>query len=127
MSLPELPARSHGAENEFVGQLAEADDLEAIVAAIEAAMVERRPHLAARLVGLLDGRVEIPEGSELDRARKAAQLLLMSENPTEQAFEEMEDAWRRVRSRRMRRILARMRASRTGGNTRFGRLGHRRR
>lgn len=122
-----LPERSHVAEDAFVAQLASDDDLDAIVTAIEAAMADKRPRLAARLVGLVDERVEIPPGSDLERASRAARMLLMTESPSPDAFLEMEDAWSRVRARRMRRILNRMRAARSGGNARFGRLGHRRR
>lgn len=122
-----LPERSHVAEDEFVGLLSEDDDLDTLVAAIEEAMSARRPRLAARLVGLLDGRVEMPAGSALQRAASAARLLVTAENAGPEAFEELEDAWSRVRARRMRRILGRMRAARSGSNVRFGRLGKRRR
>lgn len=122
-----LPDRSHQAEDDFVGQLAHDDDLDAIVEAIELAMGDRRPRLAARLVGLLDGRVEIPPESDLARAVAAARLLLMTDRPSPDAVFDMEDAWSRVRRRRMTRILGRMRAARSGNNVRFGRLGKRRR
>ena len=123
-----LPERTQPAEDAFVDLHAESDDVDALVEAIEAAMAERRPRLAARLVGLLDGMVEIEPGSELDRAQNAARLLLFDKaRPEDVSFSELEDAWGQARARRMKRIKRRMRASMTGNDARFGRLGNRRR
>lgn len=123
-----LPPRSHDAEDAFVSSFSGDEDPSALIEAIEAAMGERRPRLAARLVGLLGDLIEIEPGSDLDRAQRAAHLLLFDRaRPSELSWSELEDAWDRVRRRRMRRIKSRMRASMTGSGARFGRLGNRRR
>ena len=123
----ELPDRSFEAEDAFVEALAEAEDPEALTEAIEAAMRERRPRLAGRLVGLLEEWVEIEPDSDLGKARQATRLLLVAENPEEQTWADVEAAWSRIRSRRIRRIKRRMRANLSGDKARFGRLGNRRR
>ncbi len=124
-----LPPRSHDAEDAFVAAFADRDrEPDALIEAIEAAMEARRPRLAARLVGLLGDWIEIEPGSELARAQRAAHLLLFDKRrPEDLSWSELEDAWDRVRQRRMRRIKARMRASMAGSGARFGRLGNRRR
>ena len=124
----ELPDRTAAAEDQFVGDLASSEDVDELIASIEAAMAGRRPQLAARLVGLLDGKVEIEPGSDLARAQAAARLLLFDKaRPVDLSFSELEEAWGLARSRRMKRIKLRMRASLSGDGARFGRLGNRRR
>ncbi|MCK6505162.1 hypothetical protein L6R53_17485 [Myxococcota bacterium] len=107
-----LPAPDAPAEDAFVAGLADRDDLDALVRAITAAMQARRPRLAARLVGLLDDRVEIAPGSDLDRARRAAALLLLAREPalSQPLVDDLDQAWQLARQARMRRITARMRA-----------------
>ncbi len=123
-----LPPRSHEAEDAFVASFADNEAPDALIEAIEAAMAERRPRLAARLVGLLGEKIEIEPGSDLDRAQRAAHLLLFDkQRPEDQSWSELEDAWGQIRRRRMRRIKSRMRASLAGSGARFGRLGNRRR
>ena len=123
-----LPDRSRQAEDAFVDGFLDQDDAELLIEAIQGAMDARRPRLAARLVGLLGDKVEIEPGSDLDRAQQAARLLLFDkQRPEDLSWSELEDAWGRVRRRRMRRIRRRMRASMTGNGARFGRLGNRRR
>ena len=123
----ELPDRAHRSEDTFVQELSDRDDLDVIIQAIEAAIAERRPQLAARLVGLLDGRVEFDAESDLARAQNAARLLLCGEPPQPQWFDDLEEAWSRARHRRMKRIMRRMRATGSGSGARVGRLGNRRR
>ena len=110
-----LPALDPADEDAFVTTLAERDDLDAMVAAITAAMRARRPRLAARLVGLLDDRVQIEPGSPLERARRAASMLLLAREPADQAplFDDLDQAWSFARQARMNRITARMRARAT--------------
>lgn len=110
-----LPDRSEEAEDAFVAQHAGADDVDALVDAISAAMDARRPRLAARLVGLLDGRVEIPPGSALARALAAAQWMLHERpTPAERSWSALEEAWAEARHQRVRRALRRMRAALEG-------------
>lgn len=80
--------------------------------AITAAMQARRPRLAARLVGLLDDRIHIEPGSDLDRARRAAALLLLARAPVDPQplVDDLDQAWQLARQARMRRITSRMRA-----------------
>ncbi|MBX2797652.1 MAG: hypothetical protein KTR31_08295 [Myxococcales bacterium] len=123
-----LPDRTREAEDRFVEQFLTDDDMEFLVEAIEHAMEARRPRLAARLVGLLGERVPVEAGSDLDRAKRAAHLMLFDKTrPEDLSWSELEDAWGRVRRRRLKRIKARMRASIAGSSARFGRLGTRRR
>ncbi len=124
----ELPPRTRDAEDAFVASWLEVDDPDAIAEVVEHAMSGGRPQLAARLVGLL-GDAWIEPGSDLERAKKAAALFLMApETPEDRSWSTFEDAWSRVRSRRMRRIKDRMRASITGRpGQRTNRLGKKRR
>lgn len=124
----ELPARTREAEDAFVASWLQVDDPDAIAEVVEVAMSGGRPQLAARLVGLL-GDAWIEPGSDLERAKKAAALFLMEkESPEDRSWSAFEDAWSRVRSRRMARIKQRMRQSITGQpGTRTNRLGKKRR
>jgi len=121
----ELPARTRPAEDAYVSEWLEVDDPDLIAEAVEVAMSAGRPQLAARLVGLLGDKAYVEPGSDLERAQKAASLFLMApEAPEDRSWSDFEDAWSRVRSRRMRRIKDRMRASITGRPTgRTNRLG----
>ncbi len=123
-----LPDRGREAEDAFVEAFLDDDDVDRLIEAIEHAMQDRRPRLAARLVGLLGDKVEIEPGSDLERARNAANLLLFdTQRPEDLSWSELEEAWDRVRRRRMKRIKSRMRAAMTGSTARIGRLGNRRR
>ncbi|MCO4744797.1 MAG: hypothetical protein KC912_08410 [Proteobacteria bacterium] len=128
-----LPDRSRAAEDAFVTQWGASDDTEALLEVIDLAVAERRPMLAARLVGLLDGRVEIPEGSAAHRAQGAARFLVVSAREVrgewsveDAAFEDLEAAWSEVRRGRMDRIRARQRDALAGKKTRIGRVARRR-
>ena len=125
MASLELPPRKREAEDAYVAAWLEVDDPDRIAEAVEAAMAASRPKLAARLVGLLGDKAYVEPGSDLDRAQKAAKLFLMApETPEDRSWSAFEDAWSQVRSRRMRRIKDRMRASITGRPTsRTNRLG----
>ncbi len=129
MSAPDLPERLSDAEDDYVRQMSDTDDTDGLVAAIEAAMEARRPMLAARLVGLLADHVEIEPGSALDRAQKAARLVLSFKNtPEENSWSAFEDAWADARRAKMRRVRQRMRRSLTGqAPKRIGRLDRRKR
>ncbi len=109
-----LPERQPDAEDAFVDAWARSDDTDTLVATITAAMDDRRPQLAARLVGLLHEHVEIEQGSALDRARRAAKLLLHQRDLQVECWrsnaEELDEAWRAARRSRMMRVTRRMRA-----------------
>jgi len=104
-----LPPPRPEEEDAFISALSEADDVEGLVEHISAAMAARRPQLAARLVGLLDGRVEVQPGTPLARAQVAARLLLVATAAaTSPLFDDLDSAWRQARSAQIRRITARM-------------------
>ena len=119
-----LPERTEPAEDAFVREWSESDDSGALEGVIEEAMAARRPRLAARLVGLLDNHFEIAPGSALDRAQKAARLVLTNRaRPEDNSWSEFEDAWTEVRRGRMNRIRRRQRHHLTGKEPkRIGRL-----
>lgn len=105
-----LPERSPAAEDAWIETWREAEPDETLAGAVAAALAAGRPQLAARLVGLLDGRVEIPPGSPLQRARRAAGLLLLRrEEPDPQDIEALEEAWRAVQQGRLLRARQRAR------------------
>jgi hypothetical protein len=124
----ELPPRTRDDEDAFVASWLEVDDPDLLAEVVEEAMSAGRPQLAARLVGLL-GDAYIEPGSDLERAKRAAALFLMhAQTPEDRSWAEFEDAWSRVRRRRMQRIKARMRASISGrSDQRINRLGKKRR
>ncbi len=124
-----LPARTREAEDAHVRGWSDSDDTDGLIAEIEAAMDDRRPQLAARLVQLLDEHFEPEPGSPLERAQRAATLFLTRKNtPEENSWSEFEDAWRALRQSRMRRSRMRMRDRLMGQRTkRIGRLDRRRR
>jgi|GEM_PF-2508705 len=104
-----LPAPLPEAEDAYIAAWRDGDDIDGLVEAITQAMADRRPQLAARMVGLLEGRVEIQPGTPLHRAQTAARLLLVA--PTEVAsplFEDLDQAWSLARAAQIRRITARM-------------------
>ena len=111
-----LPDRAPEAEEAFIERFRQPDaDTDLLVEAIGLAMDARRPLLAARLVTLLDDHVEIPAGSDLDRARQAARFVVMHKpSPEDRSWSALEDAWRDVRQVRMRRIKRRMRVRMSG-------------
>jgi hypothetical protein len=108
-----LPDRSPAAEDAFVAAR-EGGDVEDLVGAVTLAIEACRPRLAARLVGLLDGRVEIPPGSALERARRAASLVLLAEVLPVVAWEELQEAWAEARRIRLDRAGRRWRAALEG-------------
>lgn len=119
---PSLPHSGRAAEDAFVLALQDQDEDELIAGLVSAALQARRPQLAARLVGLLEGRVEIPVGSALDRARRAAGFLLVAPSEPEPSWvEELDEAWQLARQARMVRTKARMRQRASDpGTTLFG-------
>jgi hypothetical protein len=124
----ELPGRTADDEDGYVRAWSDSDDTDGLIAAIEAAVDARRPMLAARLVQLLDEHVEIEPGSALERASRAARLILTHKaTPEDNSWSALEDAWREVRQSRMRRIRQRMRDRLEGKNRRVGRLDRKRR
>ena len=125
----DLPGRTSDAEDDFVREMSDSDDTDGLIAAIEAAMSARRPMLAARLVNLMADHVEIEPGSALERAQRAARLILTHKNtPEENSWSALEDAWADARRAKMRRVRMRMRRSLSGkAPRRIGRLERRKR
>ena len=127
-----LPERTREAEDAYLDAWRASEDTGALLEVIDHAMAERRPMLAARLVGLLEGRVPIPPGSAAEHAQRAARFLLHSARDeqgewsvVDGAFEDLEAAWAEVRSDRMRRIRARQRDALEGKPTRIPRVARR--
>ena len=71
----DLPERTELDEESFVRWWSDQDGPDGLIMQIEASMEAKRPILAARLVNLLDGLVEITPGSALHRARQAARVV----------------------------------------------------
>lgn len=103
-----LPSRQREEEDAFLASWRDSDDTDGLIEAISDAIEARRPQLAARLVGLLDGHVEVEEGSPVAAARRAAQMLML---PTAKPddFVSLQASWMMARKLRMRRIKRRMR------------------
>ena len=103
-----LPARTPAAEDAFVAAWQAADDPEPLAAVISAALADRRPQFAARLVSLLpdDGSDDAPPA--LRRARAAARLLLVA-TPSPHAAADLDAAWQGARDAWMKRARSRMR------------------
>ncbi len=121
--MAELPERNSHAEDVFVAELSDSDDIVVLETAITECLDARRPQLAARLVGLLEDRVEIEPGSPLHRAQQAAKLFLFNK-PTaaENSWSALDDAWRETRKKMVLRARKRMRNVANGKNTRIGRV-----
>lgn len=100
-----LPGRSQAEEDAFVSALLDADP-DAIADAVREAMRGHRPQLAARLVVLL---VQGGDDEEIERARKAAGLLLMGPEPSAEALDEVEQTCLWLRQRRWMRARSRHR------------------
>ncbi|NOY25482.1 MAG: hypothetical protein GXP62_06370 [Oligoflexia bacterium] len=112
-----LPAPDRAAEDACVAAWADSDDVDGLVALVTACIAAHRPQLAARLVGLLDDRVEIPSGSPLARAQAAARMLLLAPGDAVVALsEDLAEAWICVRRGRMKRLKARIRERAQGGS-----------
>lgn len=111
-----LPERSAAAEDAFVTAWMDHDDLDGLEQVITDAVETRRPLLAARLVQLLPDRVEIEPGTALARAAQAARMLVVDKDDVE-LFNALDEAWREVRRKRMRRMIARQRT--VGTNKQF--------
>ncbi len=104
-----LPGRSRAEEDAWVLALDD-EDPEALSNAAEAAMDAGRPLLAARVVGLLDERFELEPGSALERAARAARLLVhdrLSAHEVQPFVDAFEDAWRSLVAERIARMRAR--------------------
>ncbi len=113
MNPNELPGRTREAEDVFLGLWQEREDPEALSALIDAAMVARRPMLAARLVGLLEPDPE--EEPVITRARMAARMLLARPELVEGAeVEAFFSEWQEARERYMGRARRRQRALLSG-------------
>lgn len=117
-----LPERTPEAEDAFVAEWARSDDVEALIEAVGDAVDARRPRLAARLVGLLPDRVEIEPGSALERASRAARLLLVDvSSPVH--FNALDEAWASFRKTRVKRMKTRMREAMKREPQRVSRFG----
>ncbi len=121
--MPPLPERTPTAEDDYVRCFSQVDaDAGELVDAIEQAMEDHRPLLAARLVTLLDGHVEIVEGSALHRAQQAARFVVFNRpSPEDRSWSSLEDAWREAREGRLRRFGQRQRNRMSGKAERIGR------
>lgn len=103
-----LPGPGTASENAFIAEWMASEDIEGLVEVISAAIEAKRPQLAARLVGLLDGSIEIDPGTPLERAKNAARFYLIQ--PTlETNAHTFEEAWIEVRRGRIQKIKTRMR------------------
>ena len=122
----ELPERNNEAEDAFVADWADSDDVESLVEVTTHAMDARRPRLAARLVQLLPERVEIEPGSPLEKAQRVAAMLVLDSKDVE-LFNALDDAWRAVRRSRMRRMIARQKTVGTNRQYTIPRVGRKRR
>jgi len=122
MDLLQLPERNRPDEDAWVAEWAASRDFDGLVEVVGRAIDAQRPQLAARLVGLLPPDVEVGDPTSVDTARRAARLLLLAQDESEQAWSELEEAWTRLRRSRMRRIKQRMRKSLMGITDRTGRL-----
>ncbi len=103
-----LPPREAEAEDLFVARFYDVGDPDRLTELVTEAMEARRPRLAARLVQLLPDFVEIPAGSALERAQRAAAMLVVDSRDVE-LFNALDEAWREVRRKRMRRMMKRQR------------------
>jgi hypothetical protein len=108
-----LPDRSIDAEDAFLSQMLTADP-ETIQEAISEALSQKRPHLAARLVGLLDDeQLESLDPEELARARRAARMLLHhsidDRNDWFYEAQEFQALWEASRRRKLDLVKRRMR------------------
>lgn len=103
-----LPERKEQAEDAFVSRWMDSEDLDLLEQVISDAVDARRPKLAARLVQILPDHVEIEPGSALDKAQRAARMLVLDSRNVE-LFNALDEAWREVRKKRMRRMLERQR------------------
>jgi len=99
-----LPGRGGAEEDAFVAELHEAPP-EVIDAAVREAIRERRPRLAARLVGLLGDGVDADD-PELSRALRVAEMLcLKGKDAVVEA--DLDDILDRLRERRRARFKLR--------------------
>lgn len=126
--ITDLPPRENRAEDLFVEGWSGSDDTDALVELVGRAIEARRPRLAARLFQLVDDRIDPEPGSLLDRAAKAARLMLFNRTtPEDHSWSELEDAWIGARRARVRRIKQRWRQQLAGDTRRIGRLDRKRR
>lgn len=119
-----LPPRVDVQEDAYVKAWMGCDDLDGLEEMITLAMEERRPRLAARLVQLLPDLVDVEPGSALARAQNAARLLLVNSKDVE-LFNELDQAWRQLRRKRMKRMGARQRLVGTNQQFTIPRVGRR--
>ena len=121
-----LPPRSRSEEDAFVASWAATEDIDSLVEIISEAIDDKRPLLAARLVGLLDEQVEIDD-PEVERARDAARFVLhRGEDAADHMFRQLEEAWDEVRrNRRIWRVRVRQRAALRGESVSAPRVGRR--
>lgn len=120
----QLPPRVDRDEDQFVAAWMATDDLDELEEVIGSAMDARRPRLAARLVQILPDKVEVEPGSALDKAQRAARLLLVDSRDVE-LFNALDEAWRQVRRQRMKRMGRRQRLVGTNQQYTIPRVGRR--
>ncbi len=106
-----LPPPDRAAEDAFLASWQQRDDIDGLAACVSDALAAGRPQLAGRLVGLLEGRVEIEPGSALDRARRVARLVVVARPEDLHALsEDLDRAWLEARQAHHRWVRSRMRA-----------------
>ena len=129
IDLAVLPERNEAAEDAWITMWHDHDDHDLLIELTRSAITARRPQLAARLFQMLDGRVEPEPGSALERASRAARLLLFRKAaPLDDAtWYDLEEAWASVRRNRVRRIKRRWRDRLAGRNQTIRRHDRRRR
>lgn len=98
-----LPGRTQAEEDAYVSELGLADP-DTLAEAVREALRARRPQLAARLVVML---VQGGDDEEIERARKAAALLLLGPEPTQAQLDEVEATCLWLRQRRWMRTRSR--------------------
>jgi len=118
-----LPDRTARDEDAYVAAFRDSEDVPRIINAVTRAIDARRPRLAARLVGLLDGLVDAPPGSALARAQSAARLFVHHKpTPAENSWSALQDAWRDVQRRSVDRAKRRQRRALSGKQDRIPRV-----
>ena len=108
-----LPARNIEAEDSFLQEVMGAHPSR-IEEAVSLALAQKRPHLAARLVGLLeDDQVSMLSSADLKKARQVAQMLIHQNREDRNAWyyeaEQLAVLWAQGRRQKVEKIKRRMR------------------
>lgn len=114
------------AEDAFLEELSNWSDADALIEVVESAVAAKRIRLAARVAGLLEDHDDIEPDSPLEKALRAARLLLIHRNtPEERSWAELDEAMNQLRQERFVRAKGRMRRnSRHNAGDFFGLVSH---